>query len=419
MSNLVNLHELLRADKPTIDELEQKMEQATGKSGVVDQLEQDIAKKITGRLSYLGLSPEDSAEEIHEALINKVRKLNSKLYETTNKCSLNDPDSCKDFMSLAENLVKDSVKSGFYIKPNKVKELFRKNPPPNVMDALGYSEVENMLKQENLWELAASLRFAEDMDWLNSVFLEPYKNLSENDFEYRPTKVKVLDPKWNDIASGFVNKKLHNVSHLKELGLIFVVPYSTEKKGETLQVFSLILHYFHEINFYSSLFEKFVNDRKKCSQCVISALQGEIKELKQKEDQFCWQIVQRYLAKEDKNDPRLFRPHINPESIHWDQAQKDIQKLKQEHDNLDLDFWEDMNYVGCNFSSQQDGDMLINMNLKDNAISFVRSIGEEAKYRYHQQEALWNELFSRYVGYDEMLRLAKDNFNEGQICFDI
>ncbi|MFB6182177.1 MAG: hypothetical protein ABEJ24_04765 [Candidatus Magasanikbacteria bacterium] len=419
MSNLVNLHELLRTDKSTIDELEQKMEQATGKSGVVDQLEQDIAAKITNRLDQLGLSPKDSAEDIHQALLDKVEELNSKLHEITNKCYLNDPDSCKDFIELAESLVADDVKSGFYIKPEKVKELFHKNPPPNVMDALGYSDVNNMLEQEDFWELAASLRFAEDMDWLNNVFFKPYNNLSRDDFEYRPTRVKVLDTRWNDIASGFVDKKLHNVSHLKELGLIFVIPYSTEKKGETLQVFSLILHYFHEIEFYSSLFEKYVNDRKKCSQCVISALQGKIKELNQPEGHYCWQIVQRYLAKEDENDPRLFQPHVNPESLHWDQAQKDIQKLKHDYDDLDLEFWEDMNYVGCNFSSQQDGDKLINMNLKDNAISFVRSIGEEAKYRYHQQEALWNELFRRYIGYDKMVKLSKDNFNEGQICFDI
>ncbi len=418
MTNIVQLHKALRTDKETIDNLEDKMEQATGKTGVIDKLEKDLASKIKDRLSRLGLSPKDPAEKIHKALIEKVGELNSKLFEITNKCSLNHPESCKDFMSIAEDLVDDEVEKGFFIKPKKLKELFHKNPPPNIMDSLGYSDVDTMLQQENFWELAASLRFAEDMDWLNSVFFEPYKNLTKDDFEYRETKVKVLDPKWNDIASDFVEKKLHNVSHLKELGLIFVIPYSTEKKGETLQVFSLILHYFHEIKFYSDLFEKFQSDPQKCTDCVITALQGKIKEINQPEGKFCWQIVQRYLAKEDENDPRLFRPHINPESMHWDKAQKDLQQLKNNHD-LDLEFWQDMNYVSCTFPSKEDGEKLINLNLKDNAISFVRSRGNEAKYIYHQQEALWNELFTRYVGYEEMLKKAKDNFTEGQICFNV
>ena len=59
--------------------------------------------------------------------------------------------------------------------------------------------------------------------------------------------LKILEPQWLDVAEKFLEKKYHNVSHLKEFGVIFVIPLKIDMPGETLRLFTLILHYLNEV----------------------------------------------------------------------------------------------------------------------------------------------------------------------------
>jgi len=98
------------------------------------------------------------------------------------------------------------------------------------------------------------LRFVEDEEWLNTVFFKQYEGLGADDFEERPVIVKPLSSKWIKATAHFVDKKFHNVSHLKELGVIFIIPVSFGVRGEITRLFGLLSHYFHEVYFYSELF---------------------------------------------------------------------------------------------------------------------------------------------------------------------
>jgi len=40
---------------------------------------------------------------------------------------------------------------------------------------------------------------------------------------------------------------------------------------------------------------------------------------------------------------------------------------------------------------------------------------KKIKYLYHHQEALWNEIFSRYMGDENLEKLMIDNFDKGVI----
>ena len=66
---------------------------------------------------------------------------------------------------------------------------------------------------------------------------------------------------------------------------------------------------------------------------------------------------------------------------------------------------------------KEGGKILISFDLEDNAMSLVSSQSEEmhSYFKYHQQEALWNELFRRYIGREEMDRLLMENFEKGII----
>jgi len=138
-----------------------------------------------------------------------------------------------------------------------------------------------------------------------------------------------LPERWAQIAQKFIKYKHHNISHLKELGLIYTLPLSLEIFGETMRNFGLILHYFSEIKFYSELFEKFSGNTDNFAKNLISLLRGDVFDEHLPPpaggpERTQWLIIQRYLAKDDENDWRLFEPHINPEAMHWERAEKNV-----------------------------------------------------------------------------------------------
>ena len=102
-------------------------------------------------------------------------------------------------------------------------------------------------------------------------------------------------------------------------------------------------------------------------------------------------IIQRYLAKDDENDHRLFLPHLNPEALHWDPAETALAKIEG------LDFWKDLDWVGDFFKIETGGEVPVSFNLVDTVMSLVQE-KEMIKYLYHHQEALWNKIFVSYFG---------------------
>ena len=127
-----------------------------------------------------------------------------------------------------------------------------------------------------------------------------------------------------------------------------------------------------------------------------------------------WLIIQRYLAKEDENDWRLFEPHVNPEAIHWRRAESLLAKAGDLADGFsaDLAFWQNLNWVGDYFKDETGAETLASFNLVDTAMSLVMR-KELIKYLYHHQEALWNRIFAEYFGEEKLEELIKENIVKG------
>jgi len=71
--------------------------------------------------------------------------------------------------------------------------------------------------------------------------------------------------------------------------------------------------------------------------------------------------------------------------------------------------------VGEYFPSNSKKETLISFDLFDNGISLLRQAGFQSKYLYHQQEALWNKVFSEYMGEGTMDKLMMENLDKGYI----
>jgi len=94
-----------------------------------------------------------------------------------------------------------------------------------------------MLEKEDVFELFCALRFVEDGEWLNNVFFQSYETLEKEDFEKREIKIMVLPERWSGSGQKFLEKKLHHMSHLKEVGVVFIIPVIKSHPNETLYSF--------------------------------------------------------------------------------------------------------------------------------------------------------------------------------------
>ena len=402
---------ILRTDKDTLISVERFLSEISGKENILDKIVEQNESLIKGKMDLLGLSVAQS-RDIYAALLSRIQKDDEVLFEMLGQPVCLTAIGCQPILDAAKKVA--GVGKGFFLKKEKAEEFILKIPPQNIIRTLGYSSAEEMLKNENLFEIYSALRFVEDGRWLNDTFFKQYEYLGAEDFEEREIETIVLGEKWEAVAEKFLKKKHHNISHLKELGVIFVLPAVLKISGETLRTLALILHYFHEIDFYSKLFRRYA-EMPNMSERILKALKGDVSEkrLPLEDVGKSWMIVQRYLAKDDKNDWRLFEPHINPEAIHWKKAENDISDLGGKVDHgIDLSFWRELDWVG-NFCPTEAGiDVLVSFNLVDTVMSLVKK-QEMTKYLYHHQEALWNKIFSEFMGEEKMEEMILDNFEKG------
>ncbi len=417
MNPYEKISKILRTDKDTVRLLEEKLSASTGKKNVIEKIVEENETQIRSRLDFLGIGRKITAKEIYDALISKIEADDSKLFKVLGSPLVTAPNDWQRVLKIAQSIAGNP--KGFFLKKEKAVEFLKNQPPLKILGALGYKSVDEMIKKENIFEIFSALRFVEGSDWLNKIFFKQYENLKSSDFEEREIEVLALPEKWAKIAQEFIGHKRHNISHLKELGVIYVISLSLEISGETLRNFALILHYFNEVPFYSDLIKKFSGDEKSFANNVISLLRGDVIDerlslLTGGSEKTQWLIIQRYLAKDDENDWRLFEPHLNPEALHWEKAERMLVKAGEslDHFSSDMSFWQDLNWVGDYFKTETGIDVLTSFNLVDTAMSLVKE-KELVKYLYHHQEALWNKIFIEYFGEEKMEEIMKENIIKG------
>lgn len=408
---------VLRTDKHTVEIACKRLEELTGRKNIPQKVMEENAVLVEKSLKSLNARPDAFHFEIYKALIERVKHNDAAIFKLFRQPRCIDYAGCQTLLNFAVELA--NVGEGFFLKKEVAERLLRNQPPVNIIKALHYKDVNELLEKEDVYEVFSALRFGEDKDWLNNVFFAQYKDIKAEDFEQRPIVLQVLQDKWLHIAEQFLKKKYHNVSHLKELGVIFVIPLELKTAGETMRIFGLVLHYLNEVAFYSKLFKKYTEQPSVFADRLISSLRGDVLSERLPNDHVVssWMIVQRYLAKDDEFDWRLFAPHVNPEALHWTKAEDCVAKLNERFTDLDLHFWQDLDFVGDFYRTESGVDNLVSFNLIDTVMSLVMD-KEMIKYLYHHQEALWNKLFMEYVGgREEMEKMMVDNFIKGYIAF--
>ncbi len=427
MDSQQKLARILGVTDGTLDNFVRSISASTGKTGVLEKLAQENEKIISETLAKInnvgGVTPsavEGSADHVRGALQKAIFYHEKQFLDF-----LRNVEGNNEFEKAA-NLSRSLARAGrgFFLKKDFIKEIFSRRRPANLLNYLGYQSVNELIARNDLLEAFSALRFVESDEWMHRTFAEAYGSFNAGDFEERDIEIRVLSDKWHDIAKKFVEKKHHNVSHLKEFGVIFLNPIKMDIPGKFLRDFALLLHYFHEIEFYSKLFKKY-SVKPDFAEKFKSLLRGDVKELTDVSQKNTWLIVQRYLVKDNPQDPRLFQPRVNPESIHWTKGERDLASISEKTGGkVDLSLWFNLDWVGGLFQGDADDPStevgageVVSFDLEDNAMSLVSFMeGKKEALTYHQREAMWTKIFAEYAGGEEKLEeMILDNFDKGYI----
>ncbi len=410
MEAIQKISNLLEADEKKLHDILALMEKLTGKEDVVNGVVKESDAKIFQTTNSLGIKNVNAEELIHgieEFLYKKDRAL----YEIFNKPDLTNPENAQLITQKAYQAVNNEL-HGTFLKKDRARAMLKSTPPERVITLLGYQGVDELLEKEPVEEIFAAMRFVETREWMNTVFLKEYETLTPEDFEERSIELIVLNKKWLSVAQEFLHKKHHNVSHLKELGIVFIIPIPLDVPGDTLRMFSLVLHYLYEVPFYARLIERYIKDPVSFSSRFISFIRGDVGQESQEfnESRARWLIIQRYLAKENPDDRLLSIPHVNPEAIHWAKAQHALMRVFS-----DVSMFYNLDSVGDFFLTSEGALRLVSFDLVDNIMGLVEP---EVKFFYHYREALWNKLFIEFMGQEAMEKLIIENLDKGFIEFN-
>jgi hypothetical protein len=385
----------LQGREPLLDHALHQLEARTGKKGADVKLTAEIAEKAAAITKQLGLPTDCSGEELYQALLTKIKQQDAHLAVTLGG---SDAEDVEQMIPLAIRRLEQiqMPRRCFALKYDKAAQMLSKRPPEQLMKRLGYTDCQQMIEKEDLAELFIAIRFTEGPDWLNE-FNTVYKDLTPHDFEERPIKLVRFDAKkWGDVAAHFIEKKKHINTHSKEMGVVAILPPPAPKmRAITLKVVTLTLHYFNEVRLYSAYF-KLLSNKPHFGHILSETLIADTPHIKMVEHGYIhWRVIQRYYGKsgESREHPEVFRPHLQPEDLHWRSAERILYLIDPE-----MALWREMDYVAV----EKDKD-IVTFNLMDVALSYANQIAYPDRYLYHFRESLWNELFSRYMG-DAKLR---------------
>lgn len=387
------LRDLLDAREPLFSLSLQQLEQASGNVGTDVRLVGDMSEKITTAIKQLGLDPQDTTgPELYNALLARIEIDNVRV---TRLVGGNDPNDVRQMAPLLVRAVEKLKvnRDAWVLKRSIAKKFLRAMPPRQLMKRLGYRSVDSFLKKEPIDEVYTAIRFSEGPQWLNR-YNALLQTVTPSDFETRPIDFVVMDhDKYADLAAGFVAKKLHNVTHTKEMGVIVVVPMHAERmKGITLKTLPLLLHYLNEVRLYSAFF-KLKQVRKNFGDIVVSTLIADPSTASSMAGQHVhWRVIQRYFGKLTENHPEEFEPHVQPEDLHWRKAEQLLAQI-----DPDMSFWQEKDYVGRMYDGRP-----VSLNLMDVSFNYSNSDSYEQRLYYHFRESLWNEIFMRYMGHKNL-----------------
>lgn len=396
--------DLASADKQVVKEMVHRLEHASGAPGLDIRLTGEIYGKLHMKMRELGLDPNDTTpHELYKALQNLVLLHDSFLSRRLAIDTPHDPSVVLPSVVHVINRL-HIAKQVWALKPVAIKRLLKAVPPKVLMKQLHYRSLDSMLKRESSAALLTTARHLETEAWQHRI-LEAYKKVRASDFEVQQAEIVYMDsPRWQKLGQSVAQARHSSIMHAPEAGAIVVMPMpKVELKGLTITSMMLILHWLNELRMHSTYF-KFHHMQADFGKLLSKALSEPTADHARLAGQpIHWRIIHRYYGSGSTLEhPEIFQPHIQPEDISYRKAEAVLYRLEPA-----LHFWHDLDYVGL---PGVDGPL--SFNLMDNAINLLNNLSYERRASYHLRDAVWNELYGRYMGQNTLERQLLQQLDE-------
>lgn len=404
------LSQLLQAKEPDFTMSLHQLEKAGGHSAVDVRLIADISRIIKQKTRELGLDQNDTTDkELYHALQSIVKLHDSYLARIIGS---KPDDSVETQLKNIQKFLKklEGPKSCWTMKNSVAKKILKMHPPKSVMKKLGYKSIDSMLKREQITEIYVATRLLETPAWQKRL-VKSYKKLTPSDFETREIEILYLHPeKWGDTADAYTFERRQNITHLKELGVLMILPLPVKRmRGLTITVVPLALHYINEIRSYSAFF-KLQQVRPDFGEIIVSTILEDPKtSAKIANESVHWRVIQRHYGSTKGSVPETFEPHIQPEDLFWKKAESILYRLEPA-----LKFWEDLD-----FCATLNTDNPVSLSLMDNAVSYCNGLEYGQQSSWHFRSSLWNEIYARYMGVDEVRTSVLNQLNDSIISTEL
>lgn len=384
------LSELLGAGEPMFTIALQRMEAASGSAGVDVRITADILERRHHAMRALGLDPRDTkGEELYHGLLNLVRVHDEFLAKRLGAPDNTDVDDVLGRMRIAAQNVQIKRRA-WVLKHSVIKRLLKAQPPRKVMKALGYRSLDSMLKREQASMLLGAARIVESDTW-QQKYLKQYVSLQPHDFEMRDIEIINLEHKrWQKLAEEYVRAKHHNLTYLKEAGVVIIMPLPVDHMaGITLAVFPRVLHFINEIRLYSAYFKLQQVSGRFGEIVAETLLRDPAHHVNFAGQQLHWRVVHHHFGgRRDVALPEMFEPHLQLDDIERQKAEETLYQLEPA-----LQFWHGLDFVGA----MHDG-APISFNLMDMAVSHINRMSYQHHAVLNMRRALWTEIYTRYMG---------------------
>ena len=306
------LSQLLDASEPTFTRAIADLEAKSGHPSADIRLIADIHTKVRQKTQELALDPSDTTgKELYhslQALVGLHDKYLATAIGTNPDASLH--EQLLHIKQTLDNL--PIPNKAWVIKHSVLKKLLKAQPPKKVMKQLGYKSIDSLLKREQVGEILAATRFLEAKSWM-AKFIKSYRRLGPSDFEVRAIELYVVDEsRYGLSARAFIMKQGHNITHLKEAGVVLILPLPMKHmRGATITIMPFVLHYMNEIRSYSAFF-KMQQVRPDFGTILEDTLQNDAPHVVSIAGQnIHWRIIQRHFgAQNDSQHPELARTSV-------------------------------------------------------------------------------------------------------------
>ncbi len=405
------LSELTNTNKAVLKEMILRLENRAAHPGIDMRLTSEIYSTAHLKTRALGLDPNDTTgKELYAALRSMTMLHDSMLMKHFGLTASASTNCIQDvIMTVIAKL--NLPKQSQVIKPALLKAIIKQNPPKRLMKQLGYRTVDSLIKRETPGAIVGIARYTESQSWLLKL-QAAYRAVQPYDMVLGTIDIQLpTSKKWHTLSQQLLERNHNPVIIVPEAGEVIMLPLNRDNRpGYTLMLLSLVIHAVKEIRMLSSYlkyqqmnpqFGKLLTDTLFFDTSMHVSVVGQ---------EIHWRSFHRHYAK-TVDISLMFHPHIQAEDFAYRSAEEVLYRLEPA-----LAFWQNLDYVGLNTEHGP-----ISFSLMDNVFNLVNNSRYEERYTQHMKQAVWDELYARYLGTDHIyanaMRTLEPQHAQGQAVY--